>query len=87
VAGFLAHSLITLLKINILKTIGIPHKNNPLLTQRIIKSSSNPGDFVLDYFSGFATTLFVLSTTPSIENNFFMITTTFAQRPKNNIPK
>ena len=40
---------------------GYPTEKNPELLSRIIKASSNPGDLVLDCFSGSGTTLTVAS--------------------------
>jgi adenine-specific DNA-methyltransferase len=41
------------------KITGYPTEKNPLLLKRIIEASSNPGDLVLDCFSGSGTTLAV----------------------------
>lgn len=43
------------------KISGYPTEKNPGLLERIIKASSNPGDIVLDCFSGSGTTLAVSS--------------------------
>lgn len=43
------------------KISGYPTEKNPNLLKRIIETSSNPGDFVLDCFSGSGTTLAVAS--------------------------
>jgi adenine-specific DNA-methyltransferase len=40
-----------------IKITGYPTEKNPALLQRIIRASSNPGDIVLDCFSGSGTTL------------------------------
>ncbi len=44
-----------------IKITGYPTEKNPDLLRRIIKASSNPGDIVLDCFSGSGTTLAVSS--------------------------
>lgn len=44
-----------------IKVTGYPTEKNPQLLARIIKASSNPGDLVLDCFSGSGTTLAVAS--------------------------
>jgi adenine-specific DNA-methyltransferase len=44
-----------------IKITGYPTEKNPFLIQRIIEASSNPGDLVLDCFSGSGTTLSVSS--------------------------
>lgn len=46
-----------------IKITGYPTEKNPLLLQRIIEASSNPGDLVLDCFSGSGTTLAVAAQT------------------------
>ena len=43
------------------KISGYPTEKNPVLLERIIKTSSNPGDLVLDCFSGSGTSLAVAS--------------------------
>lgn len=43
------------------KISGYPTEKNPALLERIIKTSSNPGDLILDCFSGSGTTLAVAS--------------------------
>jgi len=40
-----------------IKITGYPTEKNPFLLERIVKASSNPGDIVLDCFSGSGTTL------------------------------
>lgn len=42
-----------------IRITGYPTEKNPLLLERIIKASSNPGDIVIDCFSGSGTTLAV----------------------------
>ncbi len=44
-----------------IEVTGYPTEKNPELLQRIIEASSNPGDMVLDCFSGSGTTLAVAS--------------------------
>lgn len=46
-----------------IKITGYPTEKNPLLLQRIIAASSNPGDLVLDCFGGSGTTLAVAAQT------------------------
>lgn len=62
------------------KISGYPTEKNPDLLERIIKTSSNPGDWVLDSFSGSGTTLAVASTLKrkwiGIDNSHEAIVTT-----------
>ncbi|MBI2851384.1 MAG: site-specific DNA-methyltransferase [Chloroflexi bacterium] len=62
------------------KISGYPTEKNPALVERIIKTSSNPGDLVLDCFCGSGTTLAVASelkrTWVGIDNSQEAIATT-----------
>ncbi len=63
-----------------IKITGYPTEKNPDLISRIIEASSNPGDLILDCFSGSGTTLSVASSLSrqwiGIDNSFEAITTT-----------
>jgi adenine-specific DNA-methyltransferase len=72
-----------------IKVTGYPTEKNPQLLARIIQASSNPGDLVLDCFSGSGTTLAVASQLErnwiGIDNSTEAITTTlrrFARGPE-----
>jgi adenine-specific DNA-methyltransferase len=63
-----------------IKITGYPTEKNPTMLSRIIEASSNPGDLVLDCFSGSGTTLSVASQLKrkwiGIDNSAEAITTT-----------
>ncbi|HZS75224.1 MAG TPA: site-specific DNA-methyltransferase [Ktedonobacteraceae bacterium] len=69
---------------------GYPTEKNPGLLARIIAASSNPGDFVLDCFSGSGTTLAVASQLNrqwiGIDNSVEAITTTLRRFAKGTEP-
>ena len=68
------------------KVSGYPTEKNPAMLERVIKTSSNPGDLVLDCFSGSGTTLAVASqlkrTWIGIDNSQEAIATTLRRFSK-----
>jgi len=64
-----------------IRVTGYPTEKNPDMLKRIIQASSNPGDMVLDCFSGSGTTLAASSALGrrwiGIDNSFEAIKTTF----------
>lgn len=63
-----------------IKITGFPTEKNPMLLQRIIEASSNPGDLVLDCFNGSGTTVAVAAQLKrqwiGIDNSSLAISTT-----------
>lgn len=63
-----------------IRITGYPTEKNPLLLERIIEASSNPGDIVLDCFCGSGTTLAVSDRLQrhwvGVDNSFQAISTT-----------
>jgi len=73
-----------------IKITGYPTEKNPELLSRIIKASSNPGDVVLDCFSGSGTTLEIASELNrnwiGIDNSREALTTMFKRFAKGTEP-
>jgi len=73
-----------------IRITGYPTEKNPDMLKRIIEASSNPGDLVLDCFSGSGTTLAVASQTGrrwvGVDNSAEAIKTTFERFEKGTSP-